>query len=104
MLFLKAHHQTQVAALHLPLLIARQGGVDRLFEAALEHIKVPLASHPVEDGTGHSQFGIELDKSLLYGRCAAGHAVHIDDQENRNIQDPGHLGGAAHIPPVHAVK
>ena len=103
-LLLKAHHQAQVPALHLHILVARQSPEDGLFQAALQHGEVARASHAVEDGARQANPPVKIGKAQLQGPGASRHAVHIDDQQNWNVQDLGHLSGAGDLACVHAVE
>ena len=103
MLLLKTHHQAQVTAFHLHLSFSGQSSIDWLFQAALEHRKMADASYLIQYCSHQTHFWVKAGKTHLHGSGAARHAVHINDQEGRNVQDLGHLCSAAHIRPIHAV-
>jgi iron complex transport system substrate-binding protein len=66
-------------------------------DSLTDQVGMDRAPNVVEDDSRDSDGPIEADKAM-YQRCGtSGHGACVDHQDDRKIQEPGHLSGAAAI-------
>ena len=78
---------------------AGEGAEDRdgSGDGVADHVGVRLAADVVEDHAGDAEVGIEAGEAVDERGGAAGHRARVDDEDDGELEQLGHLGGAAAV-------